>query len=179
MQVIEIRGDDKREIHLRQNEEASLVYCITDRQHWRGQCVVHLEGSGAKIKIRGIMHGVAQADLQYALTVHHAADHTQSDIEFRGVAEDKSHLVFDGLIKVLPHTIGTVANEQNRNLLLSNEAVVESHPRLEIDSNEVVCRHGSTVGDLDKDQLFYVMSRGISEKEARAILIEAFLGFIK
>ena len=178
MQVIEIRGDDKREINLQSNEQLSLIYRITDTSHWRGHCVVNLLGAGAKVKIRGVMHGVKKADLEYLLTVNHAADHTESDIEFRGVAEDSSHIVFDGLIKVAEHVKGIVANEQNRNLLLSNQAVIESRPRLEIDSNEVVCRHGSTVGDLDPAQLFYLMSRGIPEAEARGVLITAFLGFI-
>lgn len=178
MQTIEVQGDDTREIILKQNEQLSLVYHIQNLQKWRGQCVVHLQGQGAKIKIRGIMHGTKNADLQYLLTVNHAADHTESDIEFRGVAEDQSHIVFDGLIKVPPHVKGIIANEQNRNLLLSNGAFVESRPRLEIDSNEVACRHGSTVGDLDVEQLFYLMSRGVSEEEARQILIAAFLEFM-
>ncbi len=178
LDIMPTEGARERIIALEANAELILNYRITNVQSWQEACVIHLQGSGAKVKIRGIMHGVAKADLQYGLTVNHSADHTESDIEFRTVAEDKSRIMFDGLIKVLPHVKSIVANEQNRNLLLSNEAVVESRPRLEIDSNEVACRHGSTVGDLDPEQLFYLCSRGIAETEARQILITAFLEFI-
>ena len=166
------------EILLEENARLEIVYRIDKVEDWQETCMIRLMGVGAKVRIRGMMHGVNQAKLAYWLTVEHAADKTESDIEFRGVAEDQSHLVFDGLIKVEPQVKGIVANEQNRNLLLSNQAVVESRPRLEIDSDEVVCRHGSTVGDLDEEQLFYLMSRGVPKEEARTILIEAFLGFI-
>lgn len=111
------------------------------------------------------------------MRLEHRADHTRSDVEFRGVAEDRSHLGFDGLIQVVQHVKGIVAHEENRNLLLSNTAAIDSRPRLEIDSHEVVCRHGATIADLDENALFYLMSRGVPELEARAILVEAFLGF--
>lgn len=166
-----------REITLEQGANLTMTYRAAGLQNWQETCDVYLKGERAKIMVRGIMHGQEKADLQYLLKIAHLANYTECDIEFRGVAEDKSHLVFDGLIQVHPKVVGVVANEQNRNLLLSNEAFVESRPRLEIDSNEVACRHGSTIGDLDHNQLFYLMSRGIPESEARAILIEAFLRF--
>lgn len=170
-------GYFQREIVLQENAELILHYRITELAQWQETCIIHLAGQGAKVKIRGILHGQKKADLRYLLTLRHEAADTESDIEFRGVAEDKSHLVFDGLIQVQKNVTGVIANEQNRNLLLSDGAIVESRPRLEIDSQDVVCRHGSTTGDLDEDQLFYLLSRGIPESEARAILIEAFLGF--
>ena len=153
------------------------MYHANNLTAWQETCQIRLKGEGAKVTIRGIMHAKAQSKLAYLLEVHHEADHTESDIEFRGVAEERGHIVFDGLIRVYEGVVGVIANEQNRNLLLSDQAVVEARPRLEIDTNEVVCRHGATVGDLDKDALFYLMSRGIPEQEALSILIEAFLGF--
>lgn len=166
-----------REIHLEAQAELKLVYRAKNLTDWQEQCRVHLVGEGSKIFIRGIMHAKSQSKLAYLLEVHHQAHHTESDIEFRGVAEDKGHIVFDGLIKVYEGIVGVNANEQNRNLLLSDQAIVEARPRLEIDTNEVVCRHGATVGDLNEDALFYLMSRGIPEQEARTMLIEAFFGF--
>ncbi len=166
-----------RKIILEQNAQLTLFYRITDVATWQEHCVIALEGAGAKVKIRGIMHGKQESVLKYFLSLEHRANHTQSDVEFRGVAEDNSHLVFDGLIAAHSNVIGVVANEQNRNLLLSNTAIIETRPRLEIDSNEVQCHHGATIGDLDENQLFYLMSRGIPEAEARSLLIEAFLRF--
>lgn len=166
-----------REIILKQAAELTLEYRLLNMNDWSEQCKISLVGSHATVKIQGIMHGKQAAILKYFLVIEHLADHTQSNIEFRGVAEARSHLVFDGLIKVAANVVGIIANEQNRNLLLSDTATVESRPRLEIDSNEVICRHGANIGDLDETQLFYLMSRGLSEQEARHILIEAFLGF--
>lgn len=172
-----LEGVFEREIILKENAELKINYRMLDVTSWQETCVIRLQGVGAKLNIRGIMYGKEKADLRYLLTVHHEANDTQSDIEFRGVAEGKSHLVFDGLIAVHQNVAGVVANEQNKNLLLSDGAIVESRPRLEIDSNEVTCRHGSTIGDLDANQLFYLMSRGMPEAQARKILIEAFLRF--
>lgn len=168
-----------REFVLRKSAKLCLTYKVTRVTAWQETCIVRLAGEGASVKIRGIMHGQAEADLQYFLTVRHEADATESEIEFRGVAEDKSHLVLDGLIQAPEGCKGIVANLQNKNLLLSNMAIVEARPRLEIDTDDVVCRHGATVGDLDSNQLFYLMSRGMTEQEAREILIEAFLDFIE
>lgn len=181
-QVLELapkaeEGCFQREILLKKDAVLTLHYRIADLARWQETCIIHLAGEGAKVHIRGTLHGRKQADLRYLLTLRHEANDTESDIEFRGVAEDQSHLVFDGLIQVKKNVAGVIANEQNRNLLLSDGAIIESRPRLEIDANEVVCRHGSTTGDLDRDQLFYLLSRGIPELDARAILIEAFLRF--
>lgn len=175
--VIAAPGIFEREFILKKGARLNLNYRINDLAAWQEKCVIRLQGEGAEVKIRGIMHGQQQATLHYALILEHAADYTESHVEFRGVAEDRSQLIFDGLIKVPAHVKGIIAFEENRNLLLSNAAEIQSRPRLEIDSNEVACRHGATIGDLDENQLFYLMSRGIPETEARVLLVNAFLGF--
>jgi Fe-S cluster assembly protein SufD len=85
-----------------------------------------------------------------------------------------SNTVFDSLIHVRKDAQKTDASQNNRNLLLSRRALARSNPRLEILADDVKCSHGSTVGFLDPDALFYMRSRGLGEAEARALLVYAF-----
>ncbi len=175
--IVPEAGHYAREITLDQGACLNLDYRVLGLTDWQENCTIHLKGEGARVKIRGVMRGEHHAKLAYRLILEHTASYTESEIEFRGVAEGESHLIFDGLIKVPQGVKGIVAEEQNRNLILSNAAQIESRPRLEIDSDEVACRHGSTISDLDENELFYLQSRGVPEGEARRLLIEAFLGF--
>jgi Fe-S cluster assembly protein SufD len=108
------------------------------------------------------------------LLVEHAKPHGSSRQLFKGVLEDKGRTVFDGLIWVHQHAQKTDASQQNRNLLLSRQALAHSNPRLEILADDVKCSHGSTVGFLDPDALFYLRARGIGLAEAQAMLVYAF-----
>ena len=108
------------------------------------------------------------------LLLEHAKPHGSSRQLFKGVLEDKGRTVFDGLIRVHQHAQKTDANQQNRNLLLSRQALAHSNPRLEILADDVKCSHGSTVGFLDPDALFYLRARGIGLAEAQAMLVYAF-----
>ncbi len=136
---------------------------------------IHLQGQGAQCEVRALQLGRGTAQIQLDLNVHHEADASCSEIEVRGVAKGQSRLAFRGLIHVLPHVKDVVANEQNKNLLLSGTAIIDSKPELEIDSSDVICHHGSSVGSLDENALFYLEARGFSESEARDILVNAFV----
>jgi len=93
----------------------------------------------------------------------------------RGVLDDKSRGVFQGRVRVAPDAQKTDGQQMSRALLLSREAEADAKPELEIFADDVVCSHGATVGELDETLLFYLRSRGISEAEARTMLIDAFL----
>ncbi len=136
---------------------------------------IQLEGKAASLTLRGLEYGQEQAVLVHQLRVDHAADDTRSDIEFRGVAADQSRVVFNGLIHVPKHIKGVDANEQTRNILLSNRAEIDAKPELEIYSHDIACRHGASIGNLDQNALFYLQSRGFALEEARKILINAFV----
>ncbi len=140
----------------------------------REELDVHLRGDGARLKISGLQSGVGRAHLDYQLRVYHEADATGSEVEFSGIADDHSRVIFDGLIHVPAHIKGVDANEQTRNLLLSNTAEIDAKPELEIYSHEIACRHGASVGNLDENALFYLQSRGFSASEARLLLVQAF-----
>jgi Fe-S cluster assembly protein SufD len=106
--------------------------------------------------------------------VDHARPHCSSRELYKGVLDGRARGVFNGLVVVRPGAQKTDAEQMNRNLLLSREALVHSVPQLEILADDVKCRHGSTTGQLDPAALFYLRSRGIGEAEARAMLTWAF-----
>jgi Fe-S cluster assembly protein SufD len=106
--------------------------------------------------------------------IEHAKPHCSSRQLYKGVLDGQARGVFNGLVVVRPGAQKTDALQMNRNLLLSREALVHSTPQLEILADDVKCKHGSTTGQLDKDALFYLRSRGIGEAEARGLLTWAF-----
>ncbi len=124
--------------------------------------------SGAAL-LRGRSHGDA------LVRVHHAAPHGQSRQTFRAVLDEAARGVFQGKIYVAPEAQKTDGHQLSRALLLSDKAEMDATPELEIYADDVKCSHGSAIGDLDERELFYLRSRGIGEKEARALLIEAFV----
>ena len=98
----------------------------------------------------------------------HIAPNTTSDFAFKGALRDEATVVWRGMIKVEKDAQRTNAYQENRNLLLSDKAHADSIPGLEIEANDVRCTHGATVGQVDRDQLFYLMARGLSARRGRA-----------
>jgi Fe-S cluster assembly protein SufD len=108
-------------------------------------------------------------------TIDHSAPRSTSREVYKGVVGDRGRAVFSGRIVVRPGAQQTDARQTNRNIVLSDGAVVHSKPHLEIFANDVKCSHGATTGRLNADALFYLRSRGIGEKEANQLLIRAFM----
>jgi Fe-S cluster assembly protein SufD len=104
----------------------------------------------------------------------HDAPHTTSDLLFKGAVQDRSRSVYTGLIKIREHARGTAAHQTNRNLTLSEGAWAESVPNLDIETNDVVCSHASTVGPIDEEQRFYLESRGIEPRTAERLVVLGF-----
>jgi Fe-S cluster assembly protein SufD len=144
----------------------------------RSDIQVVLDGEGAEATLDGLYltNGTQQADSH--LTVRHARPHCVSHQLYKGVLGGRSRSVFTGRIVVDQDAQKTDARQSNRNLILSDAAVANSNPQLEIFADDVRCTHGSTIGRLDKDALFYMQARGIGRAEARQLLIRAFTGEI-
>jgi Fe-S cluster assembly protein SufD len=106
--------------------------------------------------------------------VEHAVPHCTTSESYKGILDGRSRGVFAGRIRVLPGAQKTVAHQMNSNLLLSDDAIVDTKPQLEIFADDVKCGHGGTVGQLDATALFYLRSRGLGEVEAKSLLIWAF-----
>ena len=112
------------------------------------------------------------------MIVEHARPHCASHEYFNGILDDKSKGVFHGRILVQQVAQKTDAKQTNKNILLSDEAAVDTKPQLEIYADDVKCTHGATVGQLDDDAIYYLRSRGIGLETARQMLIHAFAGEI-
>lgn len=135
---------------------------------------VRLAGEGAKVELTGLYLGMGNQVLDQQVTVVHAAPDCTSRQSFRGILDDESTGVFNGGIDVRPGADGTDAEQSNDNLLLSDRAEANTQPRLEILADQVACKHGATVGQLDTDALYYLRTRGIPEAEARRLLVGGF-----
>jgi Fe-S cluster assembly protein SufD len=134
----------------------------------------YLAAPGATAKVTGayFLTGAEHAD--FDTTQEHAAPNTTSDLFFKGVLADHSRAVWRGVIRVDKGAQKTDAYQENRNLLLSHDARADSIPGLEIEANDVRCTHGATIGQIDKLQLFYLMSRGLSRTEAEQLIVRGF-----
>lgn len=138
--------------------------------------LVDLNGYSSNTSIYGIVLGDENQKFDHHTRVEHNAPMTKSILNFRVALKDKARSAYTGNLKIDDKAIKSDASQENRNLLLSPYARAESIPELEISTNDVVrCNHGVTVGQVDKEQIFYLMSRGLSEKEAERIIIEGFV----
>jgi Fe-S cluster assembly protein SufD len=142
----------------------------------RYQGYVTFVGEGAHVATNGVnlLNGRQHADT--TLFLDHAVPNCASREIFRAVVDDRGHSVFQGRIIVRPKAQKTDAKMMTRALLLSDEAEADNKPELEIFADDVTCGHGATTGALDDSLLFYLRARGLSEKEAQALLIQAFVG---
>jgi len=135
---------------------------------------VTLEGEGAECSLFGLYEVAGQQHVDHHTTIDHAKPNCTSRELYKGVLDGRARAVFDGRIIVRPDAQKTSAMQTNKNLLISKEALVHTKPQLEIFANDVKCKHGATIGQLDADVLFYLRSRGIGLAEARRLLIHAF-----
>ncbi len=136
----------------------------------------HVEGAPALVLELAVLHRRALAD--HHMVVEHAQPNCNSHEYYNGILDGRSKGVFHGRILVRQIAQKTDAKQTNRNLLLSDEATVDTKPQLEIYADDVKCTHGATVGQLSDDSIFYLRARGIGAETARRMLIHAFAGEI-
>ena len=139
---------------------------------------VELEGSNAEASLDGLYLTDERQQAETHLTMRHRVPDCQSHQLYKGVLGGRSRAAFTGRIIVDQDAQRTDATQSNRNLLLSESATANSNPQLEIFADDVRCTHGSTVGRLDDEAVFYLRSRGIGVQEARRLLTVAFAGEI-
>jgi Fe-S cluster assembly protein SufD len=142
----------------------------------RYQAVIAFAGEGSKVETNGVNLLNDRQHADTTLFLDHAVPNCSSREIFRAVVDDRGHSVFQGRIIVRPKAQKTDAKMMTRALLLSDEAEADNKPELEIFADDVTCGHGATTGALDESLLFYLRARGLSEKEAQALLIQAFVG---
>jgi Fe-S cluster assembly protein SufD len=135
-----------------------------------------LAGEGSECLINGLFVGGGSQHIDNYMLVEHVSPHCGSRQFYNGILDDSAHGVFHGRIIVHKQAQKTDAKQTNRNLLLSDDARIDTKPQLEIYADDVKCTHGATIGQIEEDALFYLRARGIDEASARRLLLAAFAG---
>jgi Fe-S cluster assembly protein SufD len=133
-----------------------------------------LAGQGATSRVTGAYFADGDQHLDYDTFQEHIAPDTESDFAFKGALRENATAVWRGMIRVEEGAQKTNAYQENRNLLLSDSAHADSIPGLEIMANDVRCTHGATLGKVNRDELFYLMARGLSRAEAERLIVRGF-----
>jgi Fe-S cluster assembly protein SufD len=133
-----------------------------------------ITGSGGFNELLAVYFGDGHQMHDFRTMQHHVAPRTSSELLFKGAVEDTAQSVYSGLIRIGADAKHTVANQTNRNLLLSPTASAESVPNLEIENNDVKCSHASAVGPVDEDHRYYLELRGVSPEAAERLIVVGF-----
>ena len=162
--------------HARVERDAELDWVTGGFGSAKGKVSIQndLAGQGATSRVTGAYFADGTQHLDYDTYQRHIAPSTTSDFAFKGALRDTATAVWRGMIRVEEGAQKTNAYQENRNLLLSRTAHANSIPGLEILANDVRCTHGATLGQVDREQLFYLMSRGLSRPEAERLIVRGF-----
>ncbi len=162
--------------HARVDRDAQLDWVAGGFGSKKGKIRIQndLAGPGATSRVTGAYFADGDQHLDYDTFQEHAAPNTESDFAFKGALRGSARAVWRGMIRVEPHAQRTNAYQENRNLLLSPDAHADSIPGLEIMANDVRCTHGATLGRVDREQLFYLMARGLTRAEAERLIVRGF-----
>lgn len=133
-----------------------------------------LDGEALESTLNGLYVGRDQQVVDHHTAIYHNQPNCNSHEYYHGILDGKSQAVFNGKIFVRPEAQKTDAKQTNRNLLLSNDATIDTKPQLEIFADDVKCTHGATIGQLDPESIFYLRARGIGLEVARKMLLHAF-----
>ncbi|GAB4218976.1 MAG: hypothetical protein Fur009_2780 [Candidatus Microgenomates bacterium] len=131
--------------------------------------------SNVNLEIYGLFIGKKNNEFKVSTIQHHIAPNSSSNLLIKGVFYDKSRFLYRGLARIEKQAQKSHAYQKNQNLILSNEVDIDSRPDLEILANDVFCTHGSTTGFLNNEEIFYLKTRGLSQKQAEKILIDGFI----
>jgi Fe-S cluster assembly protein SufD len=162
--------------HARVERDAELDWVAGGFGSRKGKVWIQndLTGPGATSRVTGAYFADGEQHLDYDTYQLHVAPNTTSDFAFKGALRDKATAVWRGMIRVEKDAQRTNAYQENRNLMLSPTTHAVPIPGLEILANDVRCTHGATVGQVDRDQLFYLMARGLSRPEAERLIVRGF-----
>jgi Fe-S cluster assembly protein SufD len=162
--------------HARVERDAELDWVAGGFGSKKGKTRIQndLAGPGATSRVTGAYFADGSQHLDYDTFQEHIAPSTTSDFAFKGALRDRATSVWRGMIRVEPDAQKTNAYQENRNLLLSEDAHADSIPGLEIMANDVRCTHGATISQVDRDELFYCMARGLSRGAAERLIVRGF-----
>ena len=135
-----------------------------------------LAGANAQAEMIGVVYGSHGQHFDNHTEHLHEANNSFSDMDFKVVLEDRARSAYTGLIRIEEHARNCEAYQENRNLMLDASCRAESIPELEILNQDVRCTHGATVGPIDEEQVYYLMTRGLPRRTAQTLIVEGFFG---
>ncbi len=161
-------------VSVQQNGKLTWVFGSLGSYLSKSFSSVDLSGEGATAKVSGFFFADLDQHFDMDTEQNHNAPNTTSDLLYKGAVTGNARSIWQGNIYVAPGANGTDGYQANRNLILSKKARADSIPGLEILADDVKCTHGATVGKVDPDQIFYLRSRGLTENEAKHLIVEGF-----
>lgn len=178
---IKLQEESKKAFHIARMEAGigrngnfSSHFISTGAELSRNDFNSKFGGEGAECMMNGLFIIEESQHFDAHTLIDHAVPHCNSHEHYKGILDDKSRGVFNGKVMVRRDAQKTNAFQENNNIILSNEALINTKPQLEIFADDVKCSHGATIGQLDMDAMFYLKARGIGEVKAKAILLHAF-----
>ncbi|MGQ0602374.1 MAG: Fe-S cluster assembly protein SufD [Anaerolineales bacterium] len=161
-------------VRVGQNSKVDWIFVAQGTHLTKNFSEIDLDASGAIGKMSGYYFTDGDQHLDHDTQQNHNAPNTTSDLLFKGALKDKSRSVWQGMIYVAPGAQKTDGYQANRNLVLSQHARADSIPGLEIMADDVRCTHGATVGQLEQEHIFYLMTRGLNRREAERLVVDGF-----
>lgn len=161
-------------IHVDRDGQAVSVGIALGGLYNKADIRTEMRGANAYSEMIGVLFGDAKQHFDNHTEHRHVHGNTYSDLDFKVVLEDEARSAYTGLIHIDLHARNSEAYQENRNLLLDKTCRAESIPELEILNEEVRCTHGATVGPIDEEQVFYLMTRGLPRREAERAIVEGF-----
>jgi len=164
-----------KRLTLNEQERLRLTFIVMPGVSAEIPFEINIGKAGVNLEIYGLYLSPHSEQVKFDFTVRHLVGGSHSSQVFRGIVGGSARAEFDGLVYVAKDAQKTEAFQENHSILLSEGAVAESHPQLEIYADDVKCSHGATTGYLNPDELFYLRSRGIPEAEARKMQMISFV----
>ncbi len=167
-------------INLNQTKQTKLVFdkpgdYTVFFYNLSGEFDFKIKASGVNLDILGLFVGKKSDDFELKTNQYHIAPNSTSNLLIKGVFDDSSKFIYQGLIKIEKAGQKSHAYQKNKNLILSDKVYIDSRPFLEILANDVFCTHGSTTGKINEESLFYLESRGLNQKTAEQLYISGFI----
>ncbi len=141
----------------------------------RSDVTVKLLAPQAHCQLKGLYYALGRQQVDHYTQIDHVSPQTSSEEFYKGIIDDHARATFNGKLIVREHAVQSKAQQLNKNLLLSAHAEVNSKPQLEIFTDDIQCMHGASIGQLDKDALFYLRARGLTATQATDLLVKAFI----
>ena len=173
--IIVSPGQDVRNMTVDAGKQVNLIYLIMPGVSCDIRLDVTLAGEGAEANVYGAYVCGDDEKVKMAVDMHHDQPHCNSRQLFKGIAGGKSRVDFYGKIIVAKDAQRTEAYQENHNILLSDDAKVDTKPQLEIYADDVKCSHGATIGRLNEEEQFYMRSRGITLEDAKVLQMISFI----